>query len=147
MRTTRRKKMVRRTFTDAQRRQHCRAWKQAQKNGSTFKAFCKKIKVSENTVRNWLKKFNMALPSGSRSNARATTRRNVSTVGRKNTKFNRSTRKTAKKNSSRKSTAKKNTKSATAKRKTQSKSTARKRSNARTSARRTTSSRSKARRR
>ncbi|MEM7165660.1 MAG: hypothetical protein AAF581_09355 [Planctomycetota bacterium] len=103
--TTKARGAKRRMWTDAQRRNFCRQWQQAKKQGWTFKRFCAKVKISEQTIRTWLKKFNMAMPSaGSRGVKRSTSNRNMrSAAARK------STRRTAarKSNTKKKATKKK----------------------------------------
>lgn len=87
MQTKNRARVTQKMFTDVQRRRCCTQWKQAQKNGMTFKKFCKNAKLAENTMRNWLRKFNMPMPAGSRAKNKMTTRRvmnTVSTAGTKN---------------------------------------------------------------
>lgn len=109
MRTKNRSRVVSKMFTDTQRRRCCAAWKQAQNNGMTFKMFCKNAKLAENTMRNWLRKFNMPMPAGSRAKNKTTTRRTMTTMSTVGTRRNMNTGRKMKKSNARNNNAMANT--------------------------------------
>ena len=130
----------RRTWTDAQRRNYCRQWNQAKKQGWTFKRFCAKVKISEQTIRTWLKKFNMAMPSaGTRGTKSTTSNRKVRNVAaRKSTRRTAAKKPAAKKKASakKKPAARKSNAKKPAARKSNAKKPAARKSIARKSTRR-----------
>lgn len=62
----------RRSFTAAQKKQILAAWKAAKKSGISFRAFCRKRRVPESTVRSWI---NGSVGSQAAVNATAARRR------------------------------------------------------------------------
>ncbi len=73
-------------YTVVQKREMIKAWKQASKDGMTFKSFCSRRRVAESTLRGWMKNG----VSGSKNVTRTTAKRRNATTARKNTPGTRS---------------------------------------------------------